>query len=191
VTIAVTRYTGLNAALYVSPTIVGFDNYSQINIKDLSTGAVSRMWELSDGTTSEQSSWTYSYPTDYDSVEVLLTALCAIGCQDTAKTTIHFRPTTFYAASAFMPDERSGAPTNSNDISVFRIQGQNIIDLEVFIYDRRGLLVCQWEGADGYWDGTHDSKPLPQGTYVWVANFRTYDQPHNMQHRKGSVLLLR
>ena len=178
------------ALMQISPEKVTMDNYNNVLLKDISSGGVGRTWYLPD-VTDERSSWTYSYPIPADSVEVVLVAVSGNGCLDTALGTIYFVNTTFYAPNAFTPDEMGSNSASLAGNNKFQIFGNNLIDLEVYIYDRWGMLVCTWKGPDGFWDGTYKGQECPQGAYVWLARYYTADAPETRQVRKGTVLLLR
>lgn len=45
-------------------------------------------------------------------------------------------------------------------------------DALVHIYDRAGLTVFKSSGGYNAWDGTHNSKPLPMGTYYYIIDLR-------------------
>lgn len=182
-------FDALSSVLIVNPTIIDFDNYRDIYLQDKSVGGISRTWFLSDGTVCNDENWTYCYPIPEDSVVVTLVEECEIGCHDTASVTLLFRPTTLYAPTAFMPNAIHGA--TEEGIARFSIHGANLLQLHVYIYDRRGLLIYEWEGQEGGWDGFYKGTPCPQAGYVWVATYSTYDKPSTLQCQTGSILLLR
>ena len=59
-------------------------------------------------------------------------------------------------------------------------------DNEVLIFDRWGTLVYQQKAYDNSWEGTHDGKDLPQGTYYYVIKFDGHERVY-----KGSVSIVR
>lgn len=71
------------------------------------------------------------------------------------------------------------------------VKGLNIKDYEIWIYDRRGVLV--WHSADPQegWDGTSKGKQLPVGVYTYVCRYTYSFQPDNLLVRKGTVTLIR
>lgn len=178
------------AKMIVSPEKVNIDNYNDVVLKDVSVGNVGRIWYLPD-MVDDRASWVYSYPIPEDSVEVMLVAESANGCVDTTTRNIYFLNTTFYVPTAFTPDEMGGDNPAMPSNNKFQIIGDNLIDLEVYVYNRWGGLVCSWKGQEGYWDGTYRGQPCPQGAYVWIARYYTADAPKTLQTRKGSILLIR
>ena len=64
-----------------------------------------------------------------------------------------------------------------------------VSDFKVYIYNRGGRQVYSSTDADFRWDGSMNGTQLPQGAYVWVAQFR--DSEGRAVQRKGTVTLLR
>lgn len=188
--ITLSLFNSPHAAMQVSPEIVNYDNYQAVHLKDISTGSVTRIWELPDAI-DDRRMWIYTYPIPEDSVIIQLTAISANGCKDTTTHSLHFLNSTLYAPNIFAPDVPEGDNTSPENNNRFQIIGNNLADIEVYIYNRNGLLVCTWKGMDGFWDGTHQGKKCPQGAYVWVAFYRTADTPGYKHTMKGSVLLIR
>ena len=64
-----------------------------------------------------------------------------------------------------------------------------IVEFELYIYNRQGLLVYHTDDPTALWDGTRDGAPMPQGAYVyyWFAK-DAYDFRRN---GAGTVTLLR
>ena len=90
---------------------------------------------------------------------------------------------TLWVPNAFTPDE------NANKL--FAITCNDVISAEVSVFSRQGLLVCTFDGLVSAWDGTHNGQPCPQGSYVYIINYRIKTQPHNWLRKTGTVLLLR
>ena len=68
----------------------------------------------------------------------------------------------------------------------------NVSDVKVWIYNRRGELVCKFQGPDGYWDGTDlNGNRCSQGTYVYTMRFRTSIDPTVTQELSGTITLIR
>jgi gliding motility-associated-like protein len=72
---------------------------------------------------------------------------------------------------------------------VFQAIGGNITDFEMQIFNRWGELVRTLHTMDESWDGTYDSKPCPDGTYVWKIAYK--DLSGNRKLLTGHVNLLR
>lgn len=90
---------------------------------------------------------------------------------------------TLWVPNAFTPDE--------NNNNLFRIFGYGIEEVEVLIFDRRGLEIARMEGLDDCWDGTSHGRPMPQGAYVYLVRYRTVRDSSYWHHKTGTILLLR
>ena len=67
----------------------------------------------------------------------------------------------------------------------------NVVEYEINIYSRAGLLVFHSTDPDISWDGTHNFKDCVVGNYVYVIRYTTKRDPKKVLEKKGSVLLLR
>ncbi len=66
----------------------------------------------------------------------------------------------------------------------------HIVKAEVTVFDRRGVLIAQFDGLTGSWDGTSQGKTVPQGTYVYrIRYIDTADR--GWKTLNGTVTLLR
>ncbi|MFM7329901.1 MAG: gliding motility-associated C-terminal domain-containing protein [Bacteroidota bacterium] len=94
------------------------------------------------------------------------------------------------APTAFRPE--SALPDN-RDFSLFSLFITG--NFQVFIYNRWGELIYQSNDKDFKWNGCYNnqlSRPLPGGTYAWVARYESsYDVGGAIQERRGGVLLIR
>jgi PKD repeat protein len=146
---------------------IGEATYNFIN---LSTGAISYIWDFGDGTTSSANTPTHSY-TKYGDYTITLIAINAQGCSDTARQTLHF----YYENGLFVPN--SFMPLGDNpDKATFQPIGKGLSDYHIWIFDTWGTLL--WEStllnAEGApkesWNGCPMERPgeiLPQDVYVW------------------------
>ena len=118
-----------------------------------------------------------------DSVIVALEVYNGI-CYDTALTVIPIRRVALFAPNIFTPLE--------DDNNRFVIVTTGVIDAELYIYNREGLLVYYTSDLSHGWDGrTNDGKICPQGNYVWRLNYHATDRPHHLRTEVGSVILLK
>ena len=70
-----------------------------------------------------------------------------------------------YIPNAFTP--------NSDDINDrFYVRGEEIIELEMFIYDQWGNLVFSTRSKEQEWDGTYSGKQAQSGTYSYSAKIK-------------------
>ncbi|MEQ8927170.1 MAG: gliding motility-associated C-terminal domain-containing protein [Fulvivirga sp.] len=87
-----------------------------------------------------------------------------------------------YYPTAFTPD---GNGTNET----FSVKGQFIIDYQLQIFNRWGEMIFTTNNPDNGWDGTYNSSPQHEGTYVF--NLKATDLAGQEIERSGSFLLLR
>ncbi len=64
-----------------------------------------------------------------------------------------------------------------------------VSDFKLYIFNRNGRQLLYTSDPLFRWDGTCNGTRLPQGAYVWVAQFR--DREGNPVQKKGTVTLLR
>ena len=143
-----------------------------VQFENLSIDADRYFWDFGDSTYSTEASPYHEYDINRP-VWVILSAFNdnggALTCRDTIRKLI--QPewiTTFFAHNAFSPDY--GPP----EVRVFRPVGIGLEDYEISVYSPQGNLV--WRSTElentrpsGFWDGTFQGKPVPQGDFVWVA----------------------
>ena len=101
-------------------------------------------------------------------------------CWDTTSQSITIRKVYIYAPNAFTP--------NGDNNQRFILVTRGIIEGELFIYNRDGLLVYSTQDFSTQgWDGGSS----PQGNYVWTLRYRAIEYPDTWQRETGSVLLIR
>lgn len=96
-----------------------------------------------------------------DSANVVLEFVSELGCDSIRQLILHviyLDQTTIWVPNVFTP--------NKAENNVFRIMCDNVDQMEVAVFDRRGDLVCMFDGLTETWDGTRGGVPCPQGTYV-------------------------
>lgn len=64
-----------------------------------------------------------------------------------------------------------------------------VTNFHIHIYNRGGRLVFTSTDPSFVWDGTHNGSVLPQGAYVWVAQFR--DTAGRPRQEKGTITIIR
>ncbi len=121
-----------------------------------------------------------------DSYEVTLITTSALGCSDTLVKTVVVNPEVIlYAPNTFTPDG-----DEFNQSWHIHIEGVDIYNFELFIFNRWGEVI--WESHDPSvgWDGTYKGKKLEQGTYTWII--RVNDILNDDKHTfTGYVNILR
>ena len=155
---------------------------------DASTGETSgREWYV-DGIYYDQQSahiqGIYDVHSFYDSVSLMLIAKSA-QCVDTAFASIPYLKAEIWVPNVFTP-----SLDNNN---LFGADGIGIIEYEIWIYTREGLLVFHGESLDERWDGLHEATgtPCKQESYAYRIDYRFVTKPEELKTKVGMVLLLR
>ena len=149
-----------------------------------------RSWYI-DWLQQEETSWHLHYDAvpDEDTLTVALRVYNG-QCSDTTIRLIPIQRVALYAPNAF-------TPLRDNN-QRFIIVGYGILESELYIYNREGLLVYSATTShpdgklDTGWDGRRDDGTLcPQGNYVWKLIYVTVDSHHKKQSEVGNVLLIK
>lgn len=120
---------------------------------------------------------------DADSIIVALTLDNNI-CRDTAVAVIPIHRVAIFAPNVFTPLE-----DNNNR---FVISCTGIIDADLYIYNREGLLIYHTTDFEQGWDGHNTNGTLcPQGAYVWRIYYHAENHPKKLQTKVGTILLLK
>ena len=88
-----------------------------------------------------------------------------------------------YIPNSFTPD---GDGINE----VFKVEGENLDGIRMYIFNRWGELIHEINTLNGYWDGDYKGEPCPHGVYVWVLEYKFIDNPF-YQGIRGHVILVR
>jgi gliding motility-associated-like protein len=84
----------------------------------------------------------------------------------------------------------SFTPGNDGVNDVFKPIGQNLEDLDMYIYNRWGGMIYELHGIDDSWDGTYRDGDVQHGVYVWVLNYKFINAPI-WKETYGHVVVLR
>ena len=105
-------------------------------------------------------------------------------CPDTATKPLPILRVAIFAPNIFTPDEN----TNNRFIIVTR----GVIDAQLYIYNREGLLVYQTDDLERGWNGVAlDGTRCQQSAYVWRMIYHAIDHPEEEQSEVGTVTLVR
>lgn len=74
-------------------------------------------------------------------------------------------PSALYVPNTFTPDG-----DGVNDL--FFAMGNNLVDMELSIFDRWGELIYSGENAFAFWNGESNGSPVQDGVYIWKLNYR-------------------
>jgi gliding motility-associated-like protein len=162
-----------NFNFYPSPvtmlnTEVQFQNYS--------TGADTYLWNFEGGDPgfSSLEDPVSTFPEGVvDNYNVELIANSIFDCKDTARAIVQVESEVIiYAPNTFTPD---GDEFNEN-WRVF-IEGINVQDFDLEIFNRWGQLIWESHDPSASWDGTYggqNGEKVPEGTYVWKIRTRDF-----------------
>ena len=89
-----------------------------------------------------------------------------------------------YIPNAFTPQD----PDGIND--VFQVVGQNLEEIEMYIFNRWGELIYEIHHIDGSWDGDYLGEPCQQDVYVWFLKYRFVGNRF-FEEIRGHVTLVR
>lgn len=139
-------------------------------------------WYIND--TLVSSSPNYGFiPTYAGTYNLKLIGTSKEGCTDSATNKIEVLNTNY----AFLPNAFSPNGDGMND--VWAPIMNNIVNAELYIYDRWGGQVYHQNNPTISWDGKYKNQIVPQGYYVYVIFIKTVN--NEKQQLSGQVLLLR
>lgn len=147
---------------------------TEVMFQNYSTGADTYDWTFESGNPG------YSFLEDptvifpegiVDNYDVELIATSIYDCRDTARAIVQVESEVIlYAPNTFTPD---GDDYNPN-WRVF-IEGINIQDFDLLIYNRWGEIIWESHNPSAAWDGTYGGqggKMVEEGTYIWKIRTR-------------------
>ena len=88
-----------------------------------------------------------------------------------------------WVPNAFTPDG------SSNDR--FRIFGYDLVSARVYVFNRWGLKVAEFDGLTQDWDGRFEGNPCSAGAYMYLVDYVKKANPKDKHHKKGTILLIR
>ncbi len=152
-----------------------------VNFVNTSTNANTYLWNIScngSSLTSQNFSATF---VDTGSCCINLIAENTAGCSDTTYKCINVvREAVVVIPNVFTPNGDS-----KND--VFKINSTGLKSLRCVIFNRWGLKMYEWDGLNGFWDGSAQSGKAPDGTYFYIVDY--IDLLDNKTTEKGYLNL--
>ena len=162
---------------------------------DLSTDAVSWLWDFGDGTSSNERNPAYQYSEEgvYD---VTLIVSNSNGCADTltVEEVITAEAQGYLVfPNAFKPRPGGasgpGVDPSSEYVVVFKPAFSDVDEFTLEIFNRWGQRIFKTNDINTGWDGMYEGQMAPQAVYVYLA---TGKYVNGREFRKtGSVLLVR
>jgi len=170
------------AGMFINPAVTTLDK-PMVTFKDASSGHVSVVWDLGDGSVSGSDEFMYQY-SDTGLYTVEITAISDKGCTDTALGLVKIRPPfSVYIPNTFTPNENG---INEN----FKLKGDGILEVYYDIFDRWGNLIWSDFGkTNAGWDGRLNGKPVQVGVYVYKIVVLSIENKFFTYH--GNVNLIR
>ena len=170
----------VEADLEVSPEWLGYENMT-LTALDRSRYAEGRKWLLDGEEQGEEGSvFYYEVPSDADSVRVGVVAYND-ECLDTAERVVPVLRHMLVFPNVFTPGRE--------DNNLFGPIGSNVTDYELWVFDRRGVLMFHSTNMEDRWDGTSNGIVCRQESYAYTCSYTT---PTNDRLTViGTVTLLR
>lgn len=166
------------AFVQTSPDYYGFPG-DPIDISAKGVGEGTYSWSPSEFLSCPNCQASSAYPEE--TITYTVTFVNENGCIAKDDITIHF-DAIIYVPNTFTPD---GNKFNG----VFKAEGGNIKEYNLKIFNRWGEIIFESNNFNIGWDGTYGGKIVPDGTYIWVIEYKGPDLiPHRIN---GHVNLLR
>ena len=188
---ALNKPTKVEARISMSPEEITSENL-QCTFTDVSVGnIVYREWlfhervpTIPDKLYYGDRTVTYTSSIENDTLEARLIVVNDEGCYD---TTISLYPV--FRGDVWVPNAFTPGRIGANRL--LKVGHFNLMDYEISIYNREGMLVFHSTDPEISWDGTYKDKDCQTGSYVYVVHYRTKSRPSEPYEKKGSVLLIR
>ncbi len=100
--------------------------------------------------------------------QVNLLAMDSLGCMD--EVFVNFVVLDPKCTFPFVYFPNTFTPNNDGENDLFKVEGNFITELELYIYDRWGELVFFSDDPNDGWDGTYKGVDLDSDTYAYYAN---------------------
>ena len=169
--------TSATASFNASLSTVGYPN--QLILTNYSTNNISNQWlfndDISANTTSFNTIKNYSVSGSYS---VTLIAYGALGCNDTSSYTLRIADSSgITLPTIFTPND-----DEVNDI--FRPITQGISTMHVWIYNRYGAIIKDWDKVNSFWDGhTTSGERCEAGVYFVIVEANGFDgKSYKLKH---------
>ncbi|MDD2191433.1 MAG: PKD domain-containing protein [Bacteroidales bacterium] len=193
-TIKVTVIPYPEGEIYYSPDYVDVDN-PVLSIKDVSKYGVTSRWDISDGTTSEQRSFSHKFnDVSGQSVEIRLTSYNEVGCSDTASVVVPIELFSVWVPNAFSPDG-----DGRNDRFFFKSLNK-LGDVKFEVYNKWGERLYLFESPNFEsfadmsevhgWDGKFNGKDVQVGSYVWRLTYKRQGN-ERVYDKNGTINIIR
>lgn len=140
----------------------------------------------SNPTTSGVSDPKFYFPEEVGSYPVTLAVVTEHGCVDTLTLYLHVvQDILFFAPNSFTPDG-----DEHNQVWKPEIQGIDVYDFDLFIFNRWGELIWETHDPSIGWDGTYMGEIVQSGIYTWRARVKDLYNDDKLEFN-GSINLMK
>jgi gliding motility-associated-like protein len=169
-----------NANFVIEPPVVNISNNPDAQVTSTTQDVTYYEWSMEGINQGNNPSWKYEAQ-DTGTFRIMLKVMADGGCMDSVVKVLKvITNSSLYIPSAFTPN-------GDGENDVFGVASANISKgfFSMSIYNRWGMKVFETENPELFWDGNG----CPQGTYVYVVNYKSNDA--NKRELIGAVTLLR
>lgn len=175
---------GPKAGFVFYPPVATIDN-PVFRFENQSTGLINHwFWDFGDFHTDITKNPVHTYQ-DTGVYNVMLKISNNAGCIDSViKQAVVVNIPAIYIPNSFTPN---GDGTND----FFFVQSTNISEMNLFLYNRWGELVCHLKNPGDKWDGRYHGKVIPAGVYSYIVYFtENYGGIRQMEQYKTGMLVV-
>lgn len=173
-------YTTPNPASMFDPVVHAFSQSSN----DISTYE----WHAPGASPSYSPSQnpTFVYPQEVNEYDLKLIVESEFGCIDSIQKVVRIEnDVLIFAPNTFTPDG-----DEYNEKWRIHIEGIDIYNFHLQLFNRWGEIVYESFDAEGEWDGTYGGVPVPTGTYIWKINASDYENDNKYEFN-GYVTIIK
>ena len=168
-----------------NPSFVDADEPT-ITLRDVSPNGVRSEWLFnnSEVVTTRDVQHTFEEAVGRDSVYVQLTTYNVLDCPSEKIFPIEVKTFTAWFPNVFTP----GSEDENARFRLYTLTTYEVF--HIYIYNRGGQLVYESTDPAFEWDGTYKDDPCPQGSYVYVCNYRK-NGTSTLMTKNGTITLIR
>ena len=166
--------------LQVTPQFLTSDNLV-LRATETGNNVLERQWYI-DHLLQPETTQVLEYEASPLADSVIVTVMGRNGeCADTLSCTVQVKKNTLWFPNVFTPDGENN--------TLFRAYGTGIVEFELWVYDRRGILMFHTTDMEQGWDGTSGGIRCRQEVYAYTCRYTAITG--GQQTHTGTVTLLR
>ena len=178
--------TEANILVQVEEVVANF-NYEEVGSWGLEFTNASNyegeyLWDFDDGTTSTEENPTHTY-LDLEPHTITLHVTTENSCSDS--TSITYYPD----AGIYIPD--AFTPNNDGINDYFKVEGHDVEEFEIWIYNRWGTLVYHSQNIDDVWEGDHKGGDYYVEDEIYSYRIKATGIAGNEIEKTGNILIIR